>query len=757
MGTVYLADQLEPVERKVALKLLRGSLHDPTHVARFNIEQQALARMSHPAIAQVYDAGTTHDGRPFFAMEHVPGLPITAFCNEQGLGLRQRLELFAKVCWGVQHAHQKGMIHRDLKPGNILVQVVDGQPSPKIIDFGIATTAHATDEQPSAFRQTISGTPPYMSPEQADASQSDLDTRSDIYSLGAVLYELLTGTTPLDAAQLLDTPLEQLGQVLHDTDFEPPSRRLEQSDDALSAMAETEGERRRIRQRLRSEVDAIVSRAMAKDRADRYATAAALALDVEAFLEGGPVAAVPQTFRYRVVKLASRHKALIASGAAVAGALLIGLALATAGFLQARQQRDRALEAEAEAKTEAAKSEQIAGFTMGILAGVDPAVAGSMDKTLIRRLLEDAAGRIGSELGDQPEVAAAIHYTIGATYSALGEYDTALGHLASSVELLERELGRDDPSTLTAIVELSLVNRRLGRFETAEVLLVEATGGLKASLGSDNQNTLSAMVNLASLQMLMGRFEDAETLYAESLDACRRLLGPDSRDTLTVANNLGLLYTDNGKFDLAEPLYLEVLSKSRSVFGPDHPDTLNSMNNLAALYEQQGRFDEAETLYLEAIDGSRRVMGPDHPETLNTMNNLAVLYSNAERIEDAESLQRQVLEGSRRVLGPDHPDTLNSMSNLASVLGKLERWDESYELLADAAARARSVLPPDSVLTGGIISNYGLSLIALRRYREAEAALLESGGIFERALGSDHQLVHTNNERLEILYDRWRR
>ena len=751
MGKVYLAEQLEPVRREVALKLLQGNLLDPTRVARFTVEQQALARMSHPAIAQVYDAGTTPEGRPYFAMEHVPGEPITEFCSLHDLDLRQRLELFAKVCRGVQHAHQKGIIHRDLKPSNILVRLVDQQPSPKIIDFGIATAAHAASGQQPSIRTSVSGTPTYMSPEQADLSEADIDTRTDIYSLGAVLYELLTGATPVNPGRLRDKPLAELHRILGESEIEAPSELLKRQTSPLIERESSPHARRRLLKRLRSEIDSIVLKALAGDRNLRYPTAADLAHDVEAFLAGRPVEAVPATVGYRLGKLAGRHKAVLAGSAAVAVALVVGLALATWGLLQARQQRDRALDAEALSKVETAKAEQVAGFIQSILSGVDPAVAGALDKTLVRRILEDASERIGSELGEQPEVAATIHYTIAATYASLGEYERAFEHFTSSRELLEGELGPGDPAIQASVVGQALVRRRQGRYDEAEGLLLEAIATLRAELGDDDPQTLSTVAELASLYLWQGRFADSERLYLEALDGCRRIHGQGHRETLTVANNLGLLYSEQGRFAEAEPLYLEVLAKSRETLGSDHPDTINSLNNLAALDEQLGRFERAEELYLEAIERGERVLGGDHPETLNMMNNLAVLYRNIGRLEDAETLHRQVLAEGRRVLGPDHPDTLNSLNNLAFVVMELGRPGESDALLAEAAATARRVLSDDSLLTGRILSNHGWVLTDLGRWGEAETELVEARGIFERRLEPDHPLTRTVVERLEEL------
>jgi eukaryotic-like serine/threonine-protein kinase len=751
MGTVFLAEQLEPVRRKVALKLLEGSLEEPGQLARFAIEKQALARMSHPAIAQVYDAGATAEGRPYLAMEHVPGAPMTRYCKEKRLGLRQRLELFVRVCWGVQHAHQKGIIHRDLKPSNILVAEVDGRPMPKIIDFGIATTCRAPSERRrrSEGVPDFAGTPQYMSPEQVDGSDGDLDTRSDVYSLGAVLYELLTGATPIDPGTASRATRDELRHLVHHIPVLPPSERLALEE--ARELAPTDPKHRRLVRLVRSEVDWIALTALAHDRTLRYSSAAALAQDLEAFLAGRPVQAVPSTLVYRLRKLAAQYRVLFVAGTAAAIALAAGLALSTWGFLQARDQRDRALEAERLAFLEAAKSERIAAFTQEMLSGVDPAEAGALDKTLMRRILEGAAAKLDTELTGQPEVAAAIHRTIGTTYRALGEYTPAVEHLTKAVALQEESLGRSAPQTLVTLSWLALAHRRQGEFELAEKLLLEAVEGLRASLGDEDEETLSAINNLASLHFWQGRFEESERLYLEAVEGSRHTLGPDHRDTLTAVNNLAFLYSEQGRAAEAEPLYLEVLERSRQTLGSDHPDTLNSLNNLAALYEVEGRLEEAEALYLEAVAGSERVLGAGHPETLNLRNNLAVLYVNQGRLEEGEALHLSVLEEFRRLWGPRHPDTLNTINNLAFLYLRQERFSEAERLLADAVAVAREALPEARVLMPILLRNLATALSGLQRLADAEAALTEAHHRLEELLGPDHDRTRGAAERLEAL------
>jgi eukaryotic-like serine/threonine-protein kinase len=747
MGHVFLAEQLEPVRRRVALKLLQESLHGPAHVARFAVEQQALARMSHPAIAQVFDAGTTAEGHPWFVMEYCPGVPITQACDEQKLGLRERLELFARVCWGVQHAHQKGVIHRDLKPSNILVATVDGQPAPKIIDFGIAAAARVESWGEPAGGPI--GTPRYMSPEQAAGDGTDLDTRTDVYSLGVVLDLLLTGCTPLSAEEARRLSPSDVRELLNTRPPTRPSQQLRAGGVVLPG-----SHSRTLRRQLESEIDWIVLRALAPDRADRYPTAAALAQDIEAFLAGRIVEAVPPRFGYRLRKTARRHKALIAATAAVAVALMAGLVLATWGFVEARQERDRALRAESAARLEAAKSARTAAFVQEMLAGVDPAEAGELDKTLMRKILQEASTKVDRELRAQPEVAAAIHHTIGMTYGALGEHALSTQHLSRAFEMRQRRLGRRTEETLSSLAELGLAQRREGNFTEAQRLLEQAVRGLRDLLGPGHEQTVRTLTNLAAVHMLQGHVPEAERFYKQAVEGSRRALGANHRDTLTALNNLALLYSDTERYADAEPIYVEVLATSRKVLGEAHPDTLNSLNNLAAMYEMQERFDRAEPLYLEALEGSRKVLGPEHPETLNLINNIAVMYANQGRHDESERMHRDVLAQSRRVLGEDHPDTLNAANNLGFLLRKVGRPAEAAELLRSSVTAARRNVADIPVMTAILLRNYAASLADLRRYDEAERALVESHRLFERTLGPEDSRTVAAVKRLAELRER---
>ncbi|HWX19694.1 MAG TPA: protein kinase [Candidatus Binatia bacterium] len=442
-GIVYMAEQEEPIRRKVALKVIKLGMDTRQVIARFEAERQALALMDHPNIARVYDAGTTAAGRPYFVMELVRGVRITDYCNNKRLPLRKRLELFSQVCQAVQHAHQKGIIHRDLKPSNILVTVNDGEPVPKVIDFGIAKATSGerlTDKTVfTAFHQFM-GTPAYMSPEQADLTSVDIDTRSDIYTLGVLLYELLTGQTPFDVNELLQAGLDEMRRTLREKEPARPSTRLSTlGADQLTATARLQGlEPPRLISLVRGDLDWIVLKCLEKDRARRYATANALLTDIQRHLSNEPVTARPRSRVYEFQKTVRRHQVGFAAAAAVMAALFLGLGVATWSLLKEKQARRRA-------DTEAAKSFQTARFLEDMLRGIDPKTAQERDTTLLRDLLGRSAERVSRDLTNQPLVEAHLENTLGNIYAALGEFQNAEQMARSALALR-----RSDPATQPA-------------------------------------------------------------------------------------------------------------------------------------------------------------------------------------------------------------------------------------------------------------------------------------------------------------------
>ncbi len=607
-GTVYLAEQEEPVRRRVALKIIKPGMDTKQVIARFEAERQALALMDHPNIAAVLDAGATEAGRPYFVMELVRGVAITTYCDQHRLSVRQRLELFLPVCHAVQHAHQKGIIHRDLKPSNVLVTLRDEIAVPKVIDFGIAkaTSQRLTEKTLfTEFRQFL-GTPEYMSPDQAERGGLDVDTRTDTYSLGVLLYQLLTDSTPFDRKALREASHEELCRTIRDVEPPKPSARLQE----LSG-TQNEVEVARLRQLepgalwrlIRGDLDWVVMKAMEKDRTRRYQTASDLAADIGRHLRHEPVVAGPPSAVYRARKFIRRHRLGVLAGTIVGVGLLIGFSLAMAGLIQATQARtgeaeQRALaEASAdEARQEAVKSETVSLFLLEMMRSVDPSKARGREVT-VRYVLDEAAGRIEEGvLADQPAVEAAVRMTLGETYEALGLYDDAEVHMREAKVLRSRQLGEEHPDALRSSRALATVLRVKGKFSEAETLLRRTADLQWRVLGEEHSDTLTTLTELALALWGPGRYEEAELIHRRTLGIQQRVLGERHIDTLESMGHLGAVCRALGKSDEAETLLRRALEMSRQVLGPEHRCTAVAMNNLGLLLEDQHNYQRAGAL-----------------------------------------------------------------------------------------------------------------------------------------------------------------
>jgi tetratricopeptide (TPR) repeat protein len=700
MGEVWVAKQTEPVKRKVALKLIKAGLDSRAVLQRFEQERQALALMDHPHIAKVLDGGLTQQRRPFFVMELVNGLPLTRFCDEAKLGIRERLELFTPICQAVQHAHQKGIIHRDLKPSNILVTILDGKPLPKVIDFGVAkaTSGKLLDESLSTQFGAVVGTLEYMAPEQAGYAGADIDTRADIYSLGVILYELLTGLRPLDAQRLRKAALTEMVRILKEEEPSKPSTRLSSEASAPSLAALRHTEPRKLAALLRGELDWVVMKCLEKQRDRRYETANGLARDIQRYLADEPVEARPPSAGYRLQKFVRRNQGRVIAASLVLVALLVGLAGTTWGLIKARRQeqlaraeamaKEQARAAEAEQRQLAEANEQKAraaaqaekrskeeaqareGETKAVLDFVENRVfaaarpkdqaGGQGYDVKLADAIKAALPFVDKSFAAQPLIEARLRMSMGLSFFCLGDTKTAIEQLQAARQLYTKHRGPAHPDTLMSMNHLAISYLTAGRNPEALQLHEETLQLRKAQLGPDHPNTLMSMMNLANSYATAGRTQEELTLREETLQLMKAKLDPD------------------------------------------HPHTLGSMVNLAISYHRVGRFTDAIKLCEEALPVMKAKM-PDHPFTFNCMNSLASVYNSVGRHADALKLREEALALRKARQGPNHPDTLHSMSVLAWSLASFPEVKlRDPQRAVDLAAKAVAADPKNATSRGAL-------------------------------------------------------
>jgi tetratricopeptide (TPR) repeat protein len=731
MGEVWLAEQKEPVRRRVALKLIKAGMNSREVVARFESERQALALMDHPAIAKAFDAGSTPAGAPYFVMEYVAGVPITTYSDNHRLSTHERLDLFVRVCEGVQHAHQKAIIHRDLKPSNILVIDVDGRAAPKIIDFGVAKalTQKLTADTMFTHVGALLGTPQYMSPEQADSSGEDIDTRTDVYSLGIILYELLAGAPPLDMRSIA---FEEFLRRLREEEPAKPSTKIRTQDAAAStALAhKRQTEPLALAREIRGDLDSITLKALEKDRSRRYGSPSDLAADIGRHLNNEAVLAVPPSAAYHARKFARRYRGPLATACAFA------LVLILAAIVSVRQS--------IRANREAAAAQAVNDFLQNDLLAQASASNQSKPSTKpdpdlkVRTALDRAAGRIAGKFDRQPEVEAAIRDTIGRTYEDLGLYPEARTQLERALDLERRALGAENPKTLESMRTLGRVAGLQGKYPEAEAVLSQNLDISRHVLGSEHRDTLSARDALATIYQWRGKYPQAEALNSQTLEIRRRVLGPEHPETLASMSDLAATYYEQGKYAQAETLNSQTLEIRRRILGPEHPDTLTSMNNLTNVYYQQGKYAQAEANNSQILEIRRRVLGSEHRDTIASMNNLADDYTMLGKYVQAEALFGQTLEIERRVFGFDHPDTLKYMSNLAEVYDDEGKYAQAEALLNQTLEMQRRVLGAEHPRTLASMRDLAYTYSSGGKYALAEALFRQALEIRRRVLGPEH-------------------
>lgn len=763
-GVVYLAEQRTPFYRKVALKLLRADANSAQVLARFDAERQALALMDHPNIATVYDAGSTPSGQPYFVMELVPGAPITTFADEQKLTIDERLRLFLQLCDAIQHAHQKGVIHRDLKPSNVLVTAIDDKPHVKVIDFGVAKAmgARLTEETLHTRAGIVLGTPEYMSPEQAAGGSGGVDTRSDVYSLGVLLYELLSGEIPLGRKGLREAALEEMLRRIRTEEPFKLSTKLHSMGEAARDVAQ----RRRLdvaslSRRLGGDLEWITLKALEKEPVRRYATVAALAEDIVRSLSNLPISAHPPSAAYQLRKFAARRKGLVAFVGTVF-VLAVGSAIAMSAMY-------------AKQRTEALKAKRVSEFLAGMFASVDPVNARGED-VRVHDVLDRAAKSVGDELANEPEVLISIQEAIARTYWGLGlnksglalansAYESALDRygprhaattrcMALASDLLFRAGSRDSAITMMrSLVEiqrmesrgkgpefasaLGLLGSRLsenGGLEEGSRLQLEALQAYERSTGKHTADYAVALNNFAVNQLALGRYAEAESLHREALQVRIDVLGADHPYVMASMQGLGVVLRAQKKYNEAEEVTRRALTLGERILGNGHYDMGVIWASLGGVLSSQLRFDEADSCYQTAYRILRDSLGEEHAFTVRVLNSQGSLAVARGQYGAARPILLRALELGRKANGSRHPRVATTLQNLAFVDFATGRIQQAVDLQREAIAIQSDALRedhPDLVIARIQLASF---LLEAGETREAKAvaekclAFRSSGG-----------------------------
>jgi tetratricopeptide (TPR) repeat protein len=763
MGTVYEAEQAHP-RRSVALKVITGGFLAEQSVKRMQQEAQLLALLQHPGIAQIIESGQFESETgvwPFYAMELIGGDNLLDYAVKHGLTTADRLELLVKICEAVQHAHDRGVIHRDLKPANILV---DSSGQPKVLDFGVARVTNADLRVVSVHTDVgqLVGTIPYMSPEQASGDPERLDARSDLYSLGVVAYELLTGEMPYGTRGVR---VHEAIRVVCEEEPRPLSG---------------------VHRALKGDVETILGKALEKEVARRYLSAAELAADLQRHREHRPILARPASRIYRLKKFSRRHTGLVVGLALSFAILALGFAGTLLGFLEAQSQRDEVAE-------EAARANRTAEFLHEILTGISPAVAQGMDTELLRLILDRATLRVDRELGEHPEVEAAIRESLGDAYHAISAYQDAEVHFLRAQALLRENAPSPTGSTLLLSAKIASNAARLGRLreavqrledlrdraldfnsepqwidrilghlgiaylesarlEEASRILEPLVQQRQRVLGADHPRTLIAMNSLGLCRLGQQRYEEARALLEQTLSRRRRIDGDTHPDTLVAMHNLGGLLIETGQYDAAERLLIETCARNRTVLGEDHRATLVPTVQLAYIYTHQGRLQAAEELCRDALNRLSRVLGPGHFEVLEAEECLSFILRRQRRTTEAINLLEQVHRIRKKTLGLRHTRTLICSIRLASAYQEMGRLDESEALKTEILDDVLEVLGARHVETLTLQNDLGVLYTHRNRWAEAESTLRAVLEVRRDVLGEQHPDTITTQLSLGVLY-----
>ncbi|HEX3626623.1 MAG TPA: tetratricopeptide repeat protein [Verrucomicrobiae bacterium] len=774
-GVVYKASQEEPVRRLVALKIIKLGMDTRSVIARFEAERQALALMDHPNIAKVLDAGATNTGRPYFVMEIVDGVKITDFCDQHNLSTSDRLKLFIQVCHAVQHAHQKGIIHRDIKPSNILVTMTDGVPVPKVIDFGIAKATHGklTDKTFVTALGHFIGTPAYMSPEQADARESDVDTRSDIYSLGVLLYELLTGHTLFDAKELARSGVDGIRRSIREQDPPPPSTRLSTMEEtALRDIARhRKSDSSQLIHTVRGDLDWIAMKALDKERTRRYETTNALALDIRRYLANEPITARPPSRVYQFQKLVRRHRLGFVAAAVIGLALTVGVAVSIRASIKEHQarleadvQRLQALAneqnaeraeaiaeraqatAEAEekkARVEATKNQQIARFLEDMLNGVSPSVAMGADTTLLKKILDNTSKRIGTDLTNAPDVEANLRDTLGQVYWAIGDLTNAESMHRAALALRTQALGQNAPGTAESMEHLSHVLWREGKLNEAGGLALAAVQIQTVCYGATNLQVARSLDSLAAILNTRGFGARAATALRQSLAIKEALLGSNNLEVADTMDDLGgLLLSMHSSEVPAEDMCRQAQAVREKTLGTNNPIVaIDSLKVEKIQDDIEGRSADEEAVLYKLVAVQTQLYGGPHPDIAQSLNSLAFLLKNEGKLAESEAVRRKALAMQQTLLGKDSPELAQTLSNLGQVLIAENKLADAEPFLQTSYAMRRKMFGDGSDITSTMMTDLGQLLEKEGKFEEATNLFLtHAGGASACAASADYFL-----------------
>ena len=732
MGEVWEAEQQQPVRRRVALKLIRWGMDTKEVLARFESERQALVLMSHPNIAKAFDAGSSDEGRPYFAMEFVKGVAINAYCDANRLDTRRRLELFCQVCDGVQHAHQKGVIHRDIKPSNILVAVEDGRPVPKIIDFGVAKATSQRLTERTLFTELGQwiGTPEYMSPEQAELTSLDVDTRSDVYSLGVVLYELLAGAQPFDSQELRTAGFDEMRRRIREEEPPKPSTRVSSLGHASKAAAEqrrtdTQG----LARTLRGDLDWIVMKAMEKDRTRRYGSPSSMAADVGRYLCDEPVEASPPSAWYRLQKFVSRNRFGVAAAAFVVLALVAGVVGTAVGLVRAQR--------------EAETARKVSELLVGVFSELDPGTPmGQISSATM--VLDRGVEKITSGLSDQPVVRARLLETLGSAYRNLGRFDEARPLLEEALALRENHTEATDAAIADSCVALGWLEYWNADFEEALRLFERATEIYERALGPDHWAVASSLGFTGSVLWRIGEYDSARADFERSLEILRSIGLEDNAVVVTTIVPYAVMLMDLGEYDAAQPLLERGLTLREAEFGTDHVAVAGLLADLGRCYQETLRYAQARPLFERALDIFERSLGPDHVNLMLPLRSLAMLDRQEKNYDLAAARLERALAIGERALGQEHPDLVWVLGPYARVLNNRGDIDGSRAYLERALRIAEKTLGPVHVDVARSFEMLGFHHYQSQDYGEALRWYRRGLEMREQIFGTRHAALGWN-------------